>query len=123
MPKDKKQIKLISWNVNGLRAVLKKDFFAAVETMDPDILMLQETKLQEDQRTHEMIFIPPFESFWNYSTVKKGYSGVAAYSKLVPAKVITNFETQNILTQLPRGSAGSGHRLPVCLRLPSAWLF
>ncbi len=93
MPKTKKQIKLISWNVNGLRAVLKKDFFGAVETMDPDILMLQETKLQEDQRTDEMIFIPPFESFWNYSTVKKGYSGVAAYSKPVPAKVITNFET------------------------------
>ncbi|MCP4721288.1 MAG: exodeoxyribonuclease III, partial [Desulfobacteraceae bacterium] len=37
--------------------------------------------------------LPSFESFWNYSAVKKGYSGVAAYSKLVPAKVITNFET------------------------------
>ncbi len=92
MPKDKKQIKLISWNVNGLRAVLKKDFFGAVKRVDPDILMLQETKLQEDQRTHEMISIPSFESFWNYS-VKKGYSGVAAYSKISPAKVITNFQT------------------------------
>jgi len=91
MTESKKQIKLISWNVNGLRAVLKKDFFGAVKSMDPDILMLQETKLQEDQRTDEMVNIPSFESFWNYSTVKKGYSGVAAYSKPVPTRVITDF--------------------------------
>jgi exodeoxyribonuclease-3 len=93
MTGSKKQIKLISWNVNGLRAALKKDFFKVVKTMDPDILMLQETKLQADQRTDEMIFMPSFESFWNYSTVKKGYSGVAAYSKITPIKVITDFNT------------------------------
>jgi exodeoxyribonuclease-3 len=90
MTESKKQMKLISWNVNGLRAVLKKDFFKAVQTMDPDILMLQETKLQADQRTDEMI-MPGFDSFWNHSTIKKGYSGVTAYSKEVPVKVITDF--------------------------------
>jgi exodeoxyribonuclease-3 len=92
MTEPKKQIKLISWNVNGLRAVVKKDFFETVKVLDPDILMLQETKLQASQRTDEMIDMPPFESFWNYSTIKKGYSGVAAYSKPIPKKVITNFD-------------------------------
>jgi len=86
-----KELKLISWNVNGLRAVLKKDFFDSVASMDPDVLMLQETKLQEDQRTDEMTQFSLYENFWAYSTVKKGYSGVAAYSKLTPESVTTDF--------------------------------
>lgn len=88
---DNKKLRLISWNVNGLRAVLKKDFFDSVAGMDPDILMLQETKLQENQRTDEMLQFAPYENFWAYSTVKKGYSGVAAYSKLAPKAVKTEF--------------------------------
>ncbi len=88
---DTKEMRLISWNVNGLRAVLKKDFFESVNRMNPDVLMLQETKLQEDQRTDEMTQFPPYENYWAYSTVKKGYSGVAAYSKLAPERVKTQF--------------------------------
>ncbi|RLC03750.1 MAG: exodeoxyribonuclease III [Deltaproteobacteria bacterium] len=88
---DKKKVKIISWNVNGLRAVVKKDFIKIVHALDPDILLLQETKLQEDQRTDEMIRFGTYESFWSYSTIKKGYSGVAAYSKLSPQKVTTSF--------------------------------
>ncbi|MCP3871790.1 MAG: exodeoxyribonuclease III [Desulfobacteraceae bacterium] len=88
---DKKQIKIISWNVNGLRAVMKKKFPTIVQDLDPDILVLQETKLQENQRTDEMIHLHSYKSFWSYSTVKKGYSGVAAYSKSEPQKVITSF--------------------------------
>jgi exodeoxyribonuclease-3 len=88
---DKKNLKIISWNVNGLRAVLKKDFVNIVHGLDPDILLLQETKLQEDQRTDEMIDLHPYSSFWSYSTIKKGYSGVAAYSKQEPQKVTTRF--------------------------------
>lgn len=84
-------IKILSWNVNGLRAVMKKDFTKIIQDLDPDILLLQETKLQEDQRTDEMINLHSYESFWSYSTVKKGYSGVAAYSKLKPEKVFTSF--------------------------------
>jgi exodeoxyribonuclease-3 len=87
----KKELRLISWNVNGLRAVLKKDFFDSVKTLDPDILMLQETKLQEDQRTKAMTEFAPYNDFWAYSTVKKGYSGTVAYSKPEPEKVITDF--------------------------------
>lgn len=88
---DKEEMKLVSWNVNGLRAVLKKDFFGSVKRLDPDILMLQETKLQENQRTEEMTEFEPYSTYWAYSTVKKGYSGVAAYSKVVPDKVTTHF--------------------------------
>ena len=84
-------IKIISWNVNGLRAVMKKDFTNVIHDLDPDILLLQETKLQEDQRTDEMINLPGYESFWAYSSVKKGYSGVAAFSKLKPEKITTSF--------------------------------
>ncbi|MBC2705824.1 exodeoxyribonuclease III [Desulfobacula sp.] len=84
-------VKIISWNINGLRAVMKKDFTKIIRTLDPDILLLQEIKLQEEQRTGEMINLLSYESFWSYSTVKKGYSGVAVYSKVKPEKVITSF--------------------------------
>lgn len=87
---DRKTVKLVSWNVNGLRAVMKKGFPDIVGKMDADILMLQETKLQEDQRTEEMIHLADYASFWAYSTIKKGYSGVAAYTKKKPLKVTTS---------------------------------
>ncbi len=87
----KKKLKIISWNVNGLRAVVKKDFTKIIEALDPDILLLQETKLQKDQRTDEMIHLLSYHSFWSYSTIKKGYSGVVAYSKSEPQKVTTSF--------------------------------
>ena len=83
----KKSVKIISWNVNGLRAVLKKEFHKAVETLDPDILLLQETKLQAHQRTQEMQSFMDYQDHWAYSTVKKGYSGVAAYTRQMPDTV------------------------------------
>ncbi|PIE61151.1 MAG: exodeoxyribonuclease III [Desulfobacterales bacterium] len=88
---DKKRLTLISWNVNGLRAAVKKEFFESVRAMDPDILMLQETKLQEAQRTDEMLQFDDYENFWSYATVKKGYSGTMAYSKISPNAVTTEF--------------------------------
>ncbi|WP_457551537.1 exodeoxyribonuclease III [Desulfobacula sp.] len=88
---DKKKIKIISWNVNGMRAVMKKEFAKIIHNLDPDILLIQETKLQEDQRTDEMIHLHSYKSFWSYSTIKKGYSGVAAYSKLESENVTTAF--------------------------------
>jgi exodeoxyribonuclease III len=85
----KKKLKLASWNVNGFRAVMKKDFISIFKKMDVDMLCLQETKLQEAQRTKEMLAIEGYESFWSYSTVKKGYSGVVIYTRLKPEKVNT----------------------------------
>jgi exodeoxyribonuclease-3 len=88
---DKKQLKIISWNVNGLRAVMKKEFASIIHDLDPDILLLQEIKLQQEQRTEEMINLHSYNSYWSYSTVKKGYSGVAAYSKDEPQQVKNSF--------------------------------
>ena len=83
----KKRIKLYSWNVNGLRAVVKKDFFASVQSLDADVLALQETKIQEDQLTGEMRDIPGYASYFAHASVKKGYSGVAAFSRMAPKQV------------------------------------
>lgn len=76
--------KLISWNVNGLRAIVKKDFFLDVSNMNPDILCLQEIKMQKNQYDVE---IPGYESYWN-AAEKKGYSGTAVFSK-IPFQSVT----------------------------------
>ncbi|QTA92767.1 exodeoxyribonuclease III [Desulfonema magnum] len=81
------KLKLISWNVNGLRAAVNKDFFNSFKTLDADIFAIQETKLQEHQLTHEMKHIDGYESFWSHSSVKKGYSGVGVYTKIKPQYV------------------------------------
>lgn len=82
-----KTIRLVSWNVNGLRAVMKKAFHRSVEKLDADVLALQETKLQAHQLTPEMTDMDGYASFFAHATVKKGYSGVAAYSRLTPRTV------------------------------------
>ncbi|MBU6370995.1 MAG: exodeoxyribonuclease III [Patescibacteria group bacterium] len=80
-------MKLVSWNVNGLRAVAKKGAFPAVFETDPDIVCLQETKAHPDQLSQEIRSIPGYFSFFDHSRVKKGYSGVAIFSKIKPEKV------------------------------------
>ena len=85
----KKRIKLISWNVNGLRAVIKKDFFASFHQMDADIFAIQETKIQENQLTDEMKNIKGYESCWSHAKVKKGYSGVGMYFRIKPKRINT----------------------------------
>ena len=75
--------KLISWNVNGLRAVLGKNFYEAVEALDPDVLCLQETKLQAGQVQLEL---PQYHAYWNYAE-KKGYSGTLVLTKEEPLAV------------------------------------
>lgn len=83
MPK-KKTLKLISWNVNGLRAVLRKDtFMPFIEDYDPDILCLQETKAQQGQAE---IDLPEYEEIWN-SAERKGYAGTAIFTKIKPLSI------------------------------------
>jgi len=82
-----KKMTLISWNVNGLRAVMKKKFLDSLKSLDADVVALQETKLQEPQLTEEMRSIAGYESFWSCATSKKGYSGVGAYTRTSPQKV------------------------------------
>ena len=70
-------MKLISWNVNGLRAVMGKNFMEFFNEVDADIFCLQETKLQEGQIEMDL---PGYHQYWNYAE-KKGYSGTAIFSK------------------------------------------
>ena len=86
MPK-KKKITLISWNVNGIRAAVKKDFFKSYQQMDADIFAIQETKLQAPQITDEMKDIQGYNAFWSHATVKKGYSGVCTYTRIKPKRI------------------------------------
>lgn len=81
-------MKIISWNVNGIRAAIKKDFLTSLSQMGPDILCIQETKAQDDQvkEAVEALNIEEYRLFSN-SAVKKGYSGTAILSKEEPLTV------------------------------------
>jgi exodeoxyribonuclease III len=77
-------MKIISWNVNGIRAVVKKGtFLPFIEEQQPDILCLQETKAEKGQA---VIDLPEYEEYWN-SALKKGYSGTAIFTKIKPLAV------------------------------------
>ncbi len=76
-------MKLISWNVNGLRACVSKGFTQFLLAEDADLFCVQETKLQEGQITLEL---PEYHQYWNYAD-KKGYSGTAVFTKAEPLSV------------------------------------
>ena len=76
-------LKLISWNVNGLRACYDKGFADAFRRLDADFFCLQETKMQEGQLDAQF---EEYRSYWNYAE-KKGYSGTAVFSRLEPLSV------------------------------------
>lgn len=80
-------IRLISWNVNGLRAVADKGFHQAFQSLDADVFCVQETKLQADQLPETLKRIDEYESFFSHCTVKKGYSGVGAWTRIAPVSV------------------------------------
>jgi exodeoxyribonuclease III len=80
------KLKLISWNVNGIRSVHKKGFIDWLETAEPDILGLQETKISDDMLTPELIHVPGYTSYWTHAQ-KKGYSGVAIFTREKPLSV------------------------------------
>ena len=80
-------MKLVSWNVNGLRAALKKGFVESMRELDPDIIGIQETKMQPGQAE---VDLPEYEEHFN-SAIRKGYSGTAVFSKYKPINVTHNF--------------------------------
>jgi exodeoxyribonuclease III len=79
----KENMKLVSWNVNGIRACVKKGFLDYFKDVDADIFCLQETKLQEGQISLEL---EGYHQYWNYA-LKKGYSGTAIFTKEKPLSV------------------------------------
>ena len=101
-------MKLVSWNVNGLRAVVKKGFEDIVEELDADILALQETKLQEGQINLDF---PQYHDNWSYAE-KKGYSGTVVFSKEEPLRVLHEMGVPELDTE---------GRI-VALEFPAFWL-
>ena len=104
-----KPLNLVSWNVNGLRAVIKKDFDGAVARLDADVLGIQETKLQAHQLTPAMTDLPGYTSYWSHARTKKGYSGVGVYARLEPQDVrhgigIPEFDDEGRILELDFGS-------------------
>ncbi len=83
------KMKIISWNVNGLRATIGKEFHTHIEALEPDIMCLQETKAQDDQVAAALA---PMQDWFIYSNSaeKKGYSGVAILSRIKPLSVIND---------------------------------
>jgi len=83
-------MKIISWNVNGIRSILKKGLLDWLYTEDPDIFCVQETKASEEVLPQELISINGYYSYFS-SAERKGYSGVALYSKVKPLSVTKGF--------------------------------
>ncbi|MGC8604304.1 MAG: exodeoxyribonuclease III [Desulfomonilaceae bacterium] len=81
-----KIIRILSWNVNGVRAILKKGFLEWLDQEQPDILCIQETKASPDQLPDKLKAPVGYTSYWN-SAMRKGYSGVAVYTKVPPLDV------------------------------------
>ena len=85
-----KKIRILSWNVNGIRAAYKKGFLDWLKKEQPDILCIQETKAHPEQLSDELLNVEGYHSYFS-SAVKKGYSGVAIYSKLEPKSIKNGF--------------------------------
>lgn len=125
--------KMISWNVNGLRAVMGKNFMEEFQKLDADIFCLQETKLQAGQIEMDL---PGYHQYWNYAE-KKGYSGTALFTKEEPVnvtygmgieehdnegRVITaEFPDYYVLTVYVPNSQGELKRLPYRMEWEDAW--
>lgn len=125
--------KLISWNVNGLRACVTKGFMDYFKELDADVFCLQETKLQEGQIQMDL---PGYFQYWNYA-VKKGYSGTAMFTKEEPisvaygigmeehdqeGRVITaEFPEYYIITCYTPNSKDGLARLPYRMEWEDAW--
>lgn len=86
-----KKLRLLSWNVNGIRAAYKKGFVDWFIKEGPDVLCLQETKARPEQLTDDLLNVIGYKSYFSSSIVKKGYSGVAIYTKQEPVKVEHGF--------------------------------
>lgn len=99
-------VKLYSWNVNGIRAAIRKgELQKFLEKHDPDILCLQETKAERGQAEFDL---PEYEEYWNSSREKRGYSGTAIFTKIHPIAVLNDIP-EEIATKHGLVADGYGH--------------
>ena len=125
-------MRIVSWNVNGIRSIHKKGFLEWFSRELPDILCLQETRVNEECIPKELLKINDYYSYWNHAE-KKGYSGVCVYTKKKPLKVKKLFNEQGRALVLkysdfmlmniyfPHGGRGK-ERLPYKLRVYDEFL-
>ena len=86
-------MKIVSWNVNGVRAAQKKGFVEWVLSDQAEVVCIQETKAQPEQLREEITEIDGYSSYWS-KLEKKGYSGVGVYARHQPVEVSTSFHTR-----------------------------
>lgn len=102
------QLRIVSWNVNGIRAIMKKGFEDSLARLNADIVALQETKIQEAQLTGAMRRVDDYEAYFSHATVKKGYSGVALYTRVKPVQVnhgigVAQFDNEGRILEMNLG--------------------
>src|SRR5688572_30452545 len=81
------ELHLVNWNVNGIRAIIKKDFLKDIRMMSPDVLCLQETKAAQEEVKATLELLQGFEIYVNSEKLRKGYSGTAILSRTKPLNV------------------------------------
>ncbi len=91
-------MKIISWNINGIRAIEKKGFLDWLDTYQPDILCLQETKARPEQLNDQLIHPYGYKTFWKYPK-KKGYAGVSVFTKGAPSDISDDFSPKDLETE------------------------
>jgi len=89
-----KNIKIISWNVNGIRAIIKKNFIDDITKIDPDIICIQETKANSEETKTALSMFNQYSIYSNSSKVRKGYSGTAILTKTKPIKVVYDIDIE-----------------------------
>jgi exodeoxyribonuclease-3 len=89
------KVEMLSWNVNGMRSVVRKGFLEWLKHQSPDFLCLQETKSRPEQLKSELIEPEGFNTYWNFPE-RKGYGGVALFSRQVPLRVDYNFPASGL---------------------------
>ena len=101
-------MRLLCWNVNGIRAVRGKGFLEWLAEESPDIICLQETKARPEQLDHDLREPPGYHACWNYPTERKGYSGVAVFTREEPLDIrygfgVAEFDTEGrtIIAEYP----------------------
>lgn len=102
------EVKLLSWNVNSIRSLKAKGFLTWLQKESPDVLCLQETKVQPDQVDDELRLPSGYHTYWNAPKERKGYAGVATFTKAEPLKIsyglgIEKFDVEGrvIITEHP----------------------
>ena len=92
-------MRILSWNVNGIRAVEKKGFLKWLNSEQPDILCVQESRARKEQLSQDLVAPQGYLTYWNHALERKGYSGVGIFTKEKPAKVSMGFGNKKYDTE------------------------